>query len=152
MAGIHDKGYITFRTYVGIAGYFFNDDFTATAATDDYSHLTARRTIDKAYRIVYQTLVNYLLDEVPVNADGTLQISMLKSWESTVENAISGSMTANGELSADVNDPNDKGVKCFIDPNQNIVSSSKVIVNIAVRPFGYPRYIDVNLGFEAVAA
>jgi hypothetical protein len=49
IAGIHDKGYITFRTFAGRSGYFFNDDFTATLPTDDYAHLTARRTINGMY-------------------------------------------------------------------------------------------------------
>lgn len=152
VAGLNDKGYITFRTFIGRAGYFFNDDFTATAATDDYSHLTARRTIDKAYRVAYNTLLDYILDDVPVNSDGTLQVSLIKSWQGSVESAIALSMTANGELSADSTNPDDRGVKCYIDPAQNVVSTSKVEVTISVRPFGYPRYIDVKLGFEAVAA
>lgn len=152
VTGLHDKGYITFRTFVGRAGYFFNDDFMATKATDDYSHLTARRTIDKAYRISYNTLLEELLDEVPVNADGTLQVSLVKSWQAKVESAIASAMTANGELSADVTNPSDKGVICYIDHNQNIIADSKVNVRVSVRPFGYPRYIDVYLGFQTMTS
>lgn len=152
IAGLNDKGYITFRTFVGRAGYFFNDDFTATAATDDYSHLTARRTIDKAYRIAYNTLLDDLLDNVPVNSDGTLQVPLIKSWQTAVETAITNSMTANQELSVDITNPNDKGVQCFIDPTQNIVSTSQMNVTVSVRPFGYPRFINVTLGFETLTA
>ncbi len=150
VTGIHDKGYITFRTYVGRSGYFFNDDFMATKSTDDYSHLTARRTIDKAYRICYDTLLEELLDEVPVNADGTLQVPLVKSWQAKVENAIANSMTANGELSMDITNPTDKGVICYIDHSQNIIADSKIEVRVSVRLFGYPRYIDVYLGFQAM--
>lgn len=148
---IHDKGYITFRSYIGRAGYFFNDDSLAVKATDDYSHLTARRTIDKAFRICYDVLLDQLLDEIPVNADGTMQAPMVKTWQKLVENAIATQMTANGELSADATDPKDRGVQCFIDANQNIVSTSKMVVAVRVRPFGYPRYIDVYLGFQVVS-
>jgi hypothetical protein len=151
VAALNDKGYITFRTYVNQSGYYFNDDFTATLPTDDYCHLTARRTIDKAYRIAYATLLQYLLDEVPVNADGTLPVGFVKSIETEVENAIAASMTANGELSGDVT-TGDKGVVCFIDATQNIVSTSRIIVHIRVRPFGYPRFIDAYLGFNAASA
>lgn len=148
---IHNKGYITFRTYVGRSGYFFNDDFMATDGTEDFSHLTARRTIDKAFRICYDVLLSQLLDEIPVNANGTMQAPMVKTWQKLVENAIATQMTANGELSADVTDPKDRGVVCFIDSNQNIVSTSKMDVSVKVRPFGYPRYIDVHLGFQVVS-
>lgn len=150
--GIHDKGYITFRTYIGRSGYFFNDDPLATGQTDDYNHLTARRTIDKAFRIAYDVLLDQLLDEIPVNANGTMQAPMVKTWQMLVENAIATQMTANGELSADATDPKDRGVICYIDPNQNIVSTSKMVVSVRVRPFGYPRYIDVYLGFQIVNA
>lgn len=152
VASIHDKGFIVFRTFVGRSGYFFNDDFMATLPTDDYSHLTARRTIDKAFRICYDVLLEQLLDEIPVNGDGTMQAPMVKTWQMLVENAIATQMTANGELSADAADPKDRGVKCFIDANQNIISTSKMNVSVRVRPFGYPRYIDVYLGFQVVAS
>jgi hypothetical protein len=59
-------------------------------------------------------------------------------------------MTANGELSADVTDPKDRGVECFIDPTQNVISTSKVNIKIRIKPFGYARYIDIYLGFKAV--
>ncbi|MFU8843486.1 MAG: DUF2586 family protein [Bacteroidales bacterium] len=147
---LHTKGYITLRTFVGKAGYYFNDDHLAVAATDDYLSLSRRRVIDKAYRICYITLLDELLDEIPVNEDGTMQPAMVKMWQSKVENAIALQMTANGELSADVTDPKDRGVECLIDENQNVVSTSKVVVRVRVRPFGYSRYIDVYLGFKAV--
>ena len=56
--GIHDKGFITFRTFVGRSGYFFSNDPMATAISDDYRRLAYRRTIDKAYRICYNALLN----------------------------------------------------------------------------------------------
>lgn len=149
-SSIHDKGYMTFRTFIGRSGYFFADDPMAVKSTDDYSHLTARRTIDKAFRICYDVLSDQLLDEIPVNANGTMQAPMVKVWQTLVENAISTQMTANGELSADATNPKDRGVVCYIDPNQNIVSTSKMNVSVRVRPFGYPRYIDVYLGFQIV--
>ena len=148
--GIHDKGYITMRTFTGRTGYFFTDDSLCALVSDDYSHLTARRTVDKAYRIAYATLLDELLDNLPVLSDGSLQPAVVKSWQAKVENAISLQMTANGELSADPNDANDRGVKCYINAAQNVVSTSKVVMVVQVRPFGYARYIDVELGFQTV--
>ena len=150
VATIHSKGFITFRAFVGQTGYYFNDDFMATKPTDDYSHLTHRRTIDKAYRIAYTTILQLILDEVPVNADGTLPTAIVKGWQADVETAISSQMTAVGELSGNVAD-GDKGVVCFIDATQNLISTSKLEISIRVRPFGYPRMIDVYLGFQLEA-
>lgn len=143
----HDRGFITPRTYVGLSGYYFADDCMACDPTDDYAHLTARRTIDKAYRIAYRTLVQYMLDEIEVNEDGTMQTGVLKSWQQTVENAINREMTAKGELS----DSDGEGCVCFIDPTQNVLSTSRIELTLKVRPYGYARYIDVNLGFQVSA-
>ncbi|MBS1745449.1 MAG: hypothetical protein JST21_04695 [Bacteroidetes bacterium] len=151
VATVNDKGYITFRTFVGQSGYYFNDDFTAALPTDDYCHLTARRTIDKAYRIAYATLLQWLLDEVQINTDGTLPATVVKAWQKQVESDIAIQMTAKGELSGDIT-TGDRGVQCYIDESQNIVATSLLKVTIRVRPFGYPRYIDVYLGFTVIPA
>lgn len=141
---LHDKRYIVPRKYVGRSGYFFADDNLACDPTDDYAQLAPRRVIDKAYRIAYDTLLDMMLDELDVNEDGTLQTGIIKSWQQTVENRVNREMTANGELSAS---EDGNGCLCFIDPKQNVLSTSKVVVTLKVRPFAYGRYIDVNLGF-----
>ena len=145
---VHENGYITLRRYVGRSGYFFTDDPTATDDTDDYAHITARRVADKAYRLAYDTLLDMLLDELEVNTDGTLLPAVARSWEQTVTNVINRQMTANGELSA----TDGEGCQVYIDEKQNVVSTSKIVVTLKVRPHGYSRYIDVNLGFQVTTA
>ena len=148
IATIYDKGYITPRTYVGRTGYFFSDDRTACDPTDDYAHLTNRRTIDKAARIAYDTMLDFMLGEIEVNEDGTMQQPVLKNWQAAVESAIDTQMTAAGELSA----TDDSGCVCYIDPSQNVLSTSTVNVTLKVRPYGYARFINVELGFQVAAA
>lgn len=140
---IYNKSYIIFRTFTGMAGYFIADDQMATKETDDYSHLTAIRTIDKASRIAYAVLVNQILDKVEVHSDGTMVYPVVVSWQNMLENAIASNMTAAGELSAD----DDNGVQVYIDPQQDVLATSTVKIELRVRPFGYARYINVLLGF-----
>ena len=99
---IYEKGYITPRIYAGLAGYYFTDDRLAVAPTDDYAHLTARRSADKAARIAYITLLNFLLDEISVNTDGTMQQPVLKAWQAAVETAIDAQMTAAGTTPSEI--------------------------------------------------
>lgn len=147
---IHDKGYITFRCLTGKSGYFFTDDPLACGISDDYRAIARRRTVDKAYRIMYATMLEYLNDEVPMTNDGYLVPSLVKSWEQNVVSAIANQMTANGELGTDPNDSTDKGVLCTIDPQQNIVATSTIKVVAKVKPYGYAKYIDVELGFQTI--
>lgn len=152
VTGVHDKGYITLRTHVGRSGYFFVDGPLAALPTDDYSQITARRTVDKAFRIAYTTLVNEMLDEVSVTDKGKISVAYAKSIENKVENAIINSMTANGELGNDPGDQNDTGVSCWINTDQNIVATGQVNVTLKVKPYGYARFIEVSLGFKTLTA
>jgi ligA len=85
-----------------------------------------------------------MLDELTVNEDGTLHQGVVMAWQQEIENAINRAMTAAGELSAT---EAGEGCKAFIDASQNVLATSKINVTIKVRPFGYSRFIDVNLGF-----
>ena len=146
----NNRGYIVPTTYVGRSGYFVCDDHLATSEKDDYHSLANRRVVDKAYRIAYDTLLEYLKDEVACNADGTIVAAVAKAWEADVVAAIANQMTTNGELGTDPANPKDRGVRCEVDQKQNIVSTGKVLVGIAVKPYGYAKYIEATLGFTAI--
>ena len=146
---IHDKGYIVPRPYMGRTGVWWADDRMACDPGDDYAHLTARRTVDKAVRIAYDTMVGYLLSEIEVDADGTMQDAVVKSLQAAVESAIDERMTALGELSTlgTSGKSDGSGCSCYIDPDQNVVSGKTLEMTLKVHPFGYYRDVTVNLGF-----
>ena len=144
----NDLGYIVPRTFVGKSGYYWSDDHLATEAGDDYSTIPRRRTIDKAYRIAYKTIVDEVAENVPVNTEGKLAAFHCKGVETSVESAIVNSMTSEGNLGNDPDNASDLGVQCYIDPDQNILATSRMEVNLKVKPYGYSKYIDVKLGFK----
>ncbi len=108
------------------------------ATTDDYSFLARGRVIDKAHILAYTTFVQEVDDEVPVNADGTLDAGFCKWLSQQIINQINNTMTANKEISA---------VNCFIDPAQNILSTNELNVVLKLTPVGYATDIEINLGF-----
>ncbi len=144
----NDLGYIVPRTFVGKSGYYWSDDHLATEASDDYCAIPRRRVIDKAYRIAYKTLVDEIAENVPVNTEGKLAAFHCKGVETSVESAIVNSMTSEGNLGNDPDNASDLGVQCYIDPDQNILATSRLEVNLKVKPHGYSKYIDVKLGFK----
>ena len=144
----HDLGYIVPRTFVGKSGYYWSDDRLATAPADDYAFITRRRTIDKAYRIAYRTVVDEVGENVPVDTDGKLAPYHCKGVETSVESAIVNEMTSEGNLGNDPDNGSDLGVTCRIDPNQNILSASRMEVSLRVKPYGYSKYIEIGLGFK----
>lgn len=137
---IHDKGFITIRTYPRKAGYFFTDDPTATSATDDYNSLARGRVIDKAITIAYDTYANEILDEIEIDpATGRIAIDKAKYYQIIIETAINAAMTATGEVS---------GVTALVDPTQNVLSTGQICVELRIVPVGYAKQIVVKLGFD----
>ena len=135
---IGNKGYITFMTYPNVAGYFWNGDSMCTVTTDDYQFLCRGRVIDKAAILAYNTFVKEVDDDVPLNADGTIDAGYALWLSNSIETAINETMKANKEIS---------GVKCFIDATQNIVSTNQLNVVLKVQPVAYATDIEVMLGF-----
>lgn len=145
---INDCGFICPRTFVGKAGYYWSDDKLAAEASDDYSLIPRRRVADKAYRITYSTLINEVAEEISVTDDGKISAPVVKAIQTAVESAIVNNMTSRGNLGNDPSDPNDMGVECYIDPDQNIVATSRLDVQVRIKPHGYSKYINVSLGFK----
>ena len=142
---IHDKGFITFRQLVGLAGFYFSDDNLATAIADDFRSIARRRTIDKAYRIAHHNMLQNVNDNLPISSTGGISAIIAKNWENEVIQAVATQMA--GELGADPDDPTDRGVRAFVDPNQNVVATGMITVILQVKPFGYAKFITVELGF-----
>jgi hypothetical protein len=139
VAVIAEKGFITFTSYPNVSGYFFSGDPMCTAATDDYAMLARGRVIDKAHILAYTTFVQEVDDEVPVNTDGTLDAGFCKWLSQQIVNQVNNTMTANKEISS---------VSCFIDPAQNILSTSQLNVVLKIVPVGYATQIEISLGFD----
>ncbi len=136
LATIHDKGYIVFRKFPRKAGYYFNDDATAVAVSNDLCQIGRVRTIDKAVVIAYDTYVDEIGDEIFVNADGTMDAALIKSLQAKIENNVTLQMS--GEIS---------GLNVLIDPLQNILSTNKLAVVLRITPVGVMKEITVDLGF-----
>lgn len=133
---LHDKGYIFLRSFIGRSGYFVNDDPMCAPVTDDYSQLTLGRVIDKATIISYQTYLDELNDEVQLDEQGRISTPIVKYLQARIENAVNLAM--DGEISS---------FSAFIDENQQVLSTGKLIVKAAIVPVGYTKTIEVLLGF-----
>lgn len=146
---LHDKGYITFRTHVRKSGYYITDDALATdPEIDDYSNISLRRVIDKAYKLAYNVGVEEILNDFDVNNDGTISPFYAKTVEGAIEQEIAVQMTAKGELSANPADKDDLGVIAKFNTTKNVVQTNRVEMQLRVRPKGYVRFFDIALGFD----
>ena len=137
-ASLHEKRYLFFRTYTGLSGYYIADDSTLAAPSDDLSTIARGRTISKAMRLTYITYAEEIAEEIFVESDGKLAPANVKYLESKLENVLDQNMTNVGEIS---------NVAAYIDPNQNVLSTDKLEVELRIVPVGYTKTISVKIGF-----
>lgn len=135
---INDKGYLFPIKHIGYAGTFFNDSFTAVALDSDFSNIENNRTIDKAQRGVYAKLLPKVSGPVYVDpATGDIAEDVIASLEAIASIPLE-QMERDGEIS---------GFKIFINPDQDVLTTSSLLVTIKIVPVGVLREITVNLGF-----
>lgn len=135
---LQDKRYIFLRKFVGTAGSYFNENSTAIATTSDYAYISDNRTIQKATRGVYTSLVPVLNSPITLNADGTLTDTVITYLETEAERNLA-QMVRDGELSAE---------QVVISPTQNILQTGLLVITINLVPIGVARNIQVNIGFN----
>lgn len=131
-------GYITLRTYNGYPGIYFNGSHTATAITSDFANIQNNRTIDKAIRLIRLALLPYL--NSPINVDpttGQLSPAVVKNFEIVGRRSLD-EMDQSEEFSSAI---------VTVDPSQNILSTSELVLSLDITPTGTAESIVVNVGF-----
>lgn len=138
LSALQDKGYIFIKKHLGRSGTYFNDSPTCVSVTSDYAYIENNRVIEKAERNIRFFLLDNLNAPLTVDSDGKLSESTIAVFKN---DAIRGleSMQRDEEISA---------FDVLIDPSQNVLSTSKIILTVKIVPRGVARQIEVNIGFS----
>jgi hypothetical protein len=137
---LHDKGYIFGNFTPGIAGFHLNDTPTATGLDSDYAYIENNRTIKKAIRLARTVLVPRIKSRTLVDPDtGRIAHEDAKELEAITEASLS-SMVADGDISG--------GVDAYVDPAQDVLSTSKIEVLLTFVPVAINRKITLKIGFD----
>jgi hypothetical protein len=132
-----DAGFITAKTYPQKAGFFISGDPMCVAEGDDYSSLANGRVIDKAAIIAYQVYVNEINDDVDLDENNNIEPVILKALEATTVSTLNLNMA--DSMSGDP--------VVYVDEEQQITATGKFKQTLRIRPKGYLKIIDVELGF-----
>ena len=133
---LHDAGYIIPVAYPRKNGAYLNGDPAAAPVTDDYAQLRYGRTVDKARIIVYDTLIDEILDDVDTDSAGDLSAGQRTSYEGMIENAVLTQM--NGEITS---------FAVSIPEGQNILTPETIRVVCRIQPKGVVETFEVTLEF-----
>jgi hypothetical protein len=146
-----NKGYIYLTKEINVNGSFHNDAPTSVLITSDFAYIENMRTIDKAARLVRENLVPKINSPLFVNAStGKLLDSTIEDFKNDAFKALEN-MASNTEIST-----NEDGIlpanSVVIDPDQNVLTSSEIVLTVTIVPVGVARSIVVNIGFAVSVA
>ena len=134
---LHSKGYIFLKKHTGNNGSFFNDSSCAITIASDYSKIENNRTMDKAVRGVRTVMLPNINSPLYVQPNGTLQGQTISKFQNDAERPLE-QMERDGEISA---------FNVIINPEQDVLSTSKLAMAIQIVPVGVARQIEINIGF-----
>lgn len=134
---LNDKGYMFLRRHIGIAGMYINDTYTATAAVSDLYSIENNRTLQKAKRVIRQVLLPDLNSPLTVDEKGRLAPDTVKYFENKTSRPLTLMQNA-GEVS---------GFAVSIDPEQDVLATTKLVIRVRIQPRGVARQIEINIGF-----
>lgn len=141
-----NKGYLYLTKEINVNGSFFNDAPTSTLITSDYAFVENNRTIDKAARLIRENLAPKINAPLYVNATtGKLLLATIEDFKNDAFRALEN-MAANGEISTN-EDGTLPATSVVIDPDQNVLTSSEIVLTVTIVPVGVARQITVNIGF-----
>jgi len=137
---LHDKGYIFADTNPGEVGFWLNDSHTCTVLTSDYSDKEKNRTIKKAIKEARKKLQPRIKRRIYVNEDtGKIAATDAKELETLTRGAIKP-MKDDGDISG--------GIDAYVDPNQNILATSNLSIELTFIPVAIGRQIKLLIGFK----
>ncbi|EHQ30023.1 DUF2586 family protein [Mucilaginibacter paludis] len=129
--------YVFLRKYVGYSGSFFNSFNMAVSVSSDYAYGEDNRTIQKAKRGIYASLLLVLNGPLVLNADGTLSANTLAYLE-TMTTPNLDQMVRDGEISA---------YQPVIDSAQNVSSTGTLVITVQIVADGVARQIQVPISY-----
>lgn len=136
LSAIDSNGYIFLRSFDGMAGWFWNADYTAAPPTDDCDTIRMGRTLDKAADLARLKALEWLRDDVEIDAaTGEIAPEVVRSIQADIETAVLTQMSE--EIS---------GVECTINPAQSLWNvDTPLVLDLAVVARGVIVHMKINV-------
>lgn len=134
---LQDKRYIFMRKHVGVSGTYLNDSLNANLASSDYNSIERITVANKAARLLRAAYLPTLSGPILLEG-GKIQKDIVASLNAIGNKALD-QLLRTGEIS-------ERAV--FVDPDQDIVNTSVLVVSAKVVPVGVARSITVNFSFN----
>lgn len=144
---LNTAGYI-FAVPRHVAGSYWYDSPTSTTATSDFAYIEANRTAQKAKRLSLQYLAPHQNRPLYINpTTGKLTEDTIAIFKNAILNALLNMTQSPSEINVDPVTGRLPLNTVSIDPDQNVLSTSKVNIVVRISPVGVARQITVTLSY-----
>lgn len=136
---------------------FISNSRMGIIISDDYAIITHGQVIDKAVSLAYDGLVANLDGPVYVDpTNGTLTPETVAKFQSDAYDAINNNMVVgktgdNVEVSVDLATGSLPRDAVYVNPDQNVLSTEQIVVEIRITPVGASKVIVVNIGLTVAS-
>jgi hypothetical protein len=142
--GLDAARFTTARTYPAYAGHFLTQGRIMAPPGSDFELDQYRSVMDLACTVAYQAGLRFVNESIQVDpATGGIADRDAKKVEAYIRGMLATALK--GKVSEDGGQP---AVRVTVDRTENILSSRRLPVEIAIVPLGYAKYVAVTIGFE----
>lgn len=131
-----NKRYLFNYKIVGISGTYKNDSYTLASQTLDNSVNEINCVQNKCIRNIRTNALPKLGSPLYVKQDGTLNADTIALFKTLAEKPLNDIKSA-GEIS---------DYQVTINPNQPVLTTSKIVITVKIIPVGVAREIEFNIG------
>lgn len=131
--------FTTMRTFVGRPGFYITNGKMMAGVGSDFAHVTNRQVMDVASRVAYEALFTYVNIDLLVDDAGNIVETEARRIEKKVLGLLRTALVTPGDASK---------VEFTLKRDGNILSTEKLIGKTRVRPKGYARFIENEIGFS----
>lgn len=139
--GLDASGFLTLRTHVGYRGAYVNNPRIMAPAGSDFELLQYRQVMDAGCTVGRASALQSLGQPLLVNADGTVAELEAVAIEARVQAALVEALVAPGHASE---------VSVVVDRTVNLLTTKKLKLRLRIRPLGYVKTIEVEIGFDNI--
>jgi hypothetical protein len=134
-------GFLTLRTHRGYRGAYVNNPRIMAPVGSDFELIQYRQVLDRACLVGQESALFYLGKPLLVNANGTVAEIEAVAIEARIQAALVQALVAPGHATQ---------VTATVDRAVNLLTTKKLKILLRVRPLGYAKTIELEIGFDAI--
>jgi hypothetical protein len=126
------------------SGSWHSDTYTATSRTDDFNDLNRNLVIDELCRVEFTVMFQNLNSGLLVQPNGKLKPQTIDYFTNLIKNILldfEGKNYIQEVIKDDI----------YINPNQNVLATSKIEIRVFARPIGVARKIEINNSYNVIS-